>query len=154
GFPSSLNDALSPLLSPETHSRSCGDGVSWRFRAGLKFKRNCQPENREKIPPLVPDLRLFQNRPLAVSARAITIMALFFSCFSGAKYLTTCTCPTTIRVYKQYNFGSVIRTQVASATGAGNPWTNTVQSIIWNAGGQISFGRFLQQYSRSTNDNH
>ena len=33
----------------------------------------------------LPDLRLFQNRPLAVSARAIKIMALFFSCFSGEK---------------------------------------------------------------------
>ena len=35
-------------------------------------------------PYTLPDLSLFQNRPLAVNARARTIMALFFSVFQAS----------------------------------------------------------------------
>src|SRR5215471_15123159 len=60
-----------------------------------ELTRNWRPENRERSRTTsqrgdfaqytLPDLRLFQNRPLALSARAIRAAALFFSCFSGGR---------------------------------------------------------------------
>src|SRR5262245_9222658 len=60
-----------------------------------ELTRNWRPENRERsgrqaqrgdcrCPFTLPDLRLFQNRPLAVSARAITIWLCSFLLFRRA----------------------------------------------------------------------